>query len=193
MAGLCRFAELARTSVAGIHPSVSIPSDAGVRVVRGVIGVAVVADRSDRQACRERPAQTAAPSPTAPAPSAAKAGDTDAASDNRTAEAAAEAGDTQAASHNRTAEATTETADATAKKVSGHYAIYYTLDKPPTGWMAPSSQAFPQMQANHGTNFNPGTIGNELRNNMGGGIGRLTPEQQVQRARQMRDQQTAPK
>ena len=89
--------------------------------------------------------------------------------------------------------ATLETADATAKKVSGHYAIYYTLDKPPAGWMAPSSQAFPQMQASHGTNFNPNTIGNELRNNMGGGIGRLTPEQQVQRARQMRDQQTAPK
>lgn len=87
------------------------------------------------------------------------------------------------------AKATRETADASAKKVHGHYAIYYTLDKPPAGWISPGSQSLPPPGPGQDGKFDPAKLGNELRNNMGGGIGRLTPEQQVQRARQMRDQQ----
>lgn len=85
--------------------------------------------------------------------------------------------------------ATLETAAASAKRVHGHYAIYYTLDKPPAGWISPGSQSLPPPGPGQDGKFDPARLGNELRNNMGGGIGRLTPEQQVQRARQMRDQQ----
>lgn len=89
--------------------------------------------------------------------------------------------------------ATTDTADATAKKVHSKYTVYYSLEKPPTGWISPGSQNFPQIGKGNGTNNAAGALNAAMRDNLAGGLGRLTPEQQVQRARQMQDQKSGSK
>ena len=89
--------------------------------------------------------------------------------------------------------ASRQTATAAATKVHGQYATYYSLEKPPIGGMMTMRLDLPQGKGRNGTNDPMAAMQAESKRNELGGIGKLTPEQQVLRARQMRDMQGATK
>ncbi len=85
--------------------------------------------------------------------------------------------------------ASRQTAQAAAAKVHGQYATYYSLEKPPIGGMMTMRLDLPQGKGRNGTNDPMAAMQAESKRNELGGIGKLTPEQQVLRARQMREMQ----
>jgi hypothetical protein len=82
------------------------------------------------------------------------------------------------------AQANPETAAQTAKKVHGKYTTYYALEKPPIGGDFRMIGGLGTMSGKGGTNDPMAALEAERKQNMMGGLGKLTPEQQVQRARQ---------
>jgi len=83
-------------------------------------------------------------------------------------------------------------AKSTAGKVHGKYAVYYALEKPPLG-----GGAIPAMLHNsftrNGTNGPVINLEAMGKDRALGGLGKLSPEQQVQRARQMKEAKDAAK
>jgi hypothetical protein len=83
-------------------------------------------------------------------------------------------------------QANPETAAQTAQKVKGKYTTYYALEKPPIGGDFRIFGLPGLTRGKGGSNDPAGTADALLKQGMMGGLGSLTPEQQVQRARQMR-------
>jgi hypothetical protein len=85
--------------------------------------------------------------------------------------------------------ATRETAEQAAAKVHGRYTCYYALEKPPLGGDFRAVGEPPKFFGKGGTNDPMAAMEAERKANMFGGLGKLSPEQQVQRARQLRETQ----
>jgi hypothetical protein len=84
-------------------------------------------------------------------------------------------------------QATRETAERAAAKVQGHVACYYALDKPPFGGDFRRAFAPANQNVKGGTN-NPQAMLEAARQESAlGGLGKLTPEQQVRRAREAQE------
>jgi hypothetical protein len=91
------------------------------------------------------------------------------------------------------AQANPETAAQTAKKVHGKYTTYYALEKPPIGGDFRMLGGLGTMSGKGGTNDPMAAMDALRKQGMMGGLGNLTPEQQVQRARQMQAAKDASK
>ena len=83
--------------------------------------------------------------------------------------------------------ATRESAEQAAAKVHGKYACYYALEKPPLGGGFGPGSGSARFFHKGGTNNPMEALEAEQKANMLGGLGKLSPEQQVQRARQMQE------
>jgi hypothetical protein len=91
------------------------------------------------------------------------------------------------------AQANPETAAQTAKKVHGKYTTYYSLEKPPIGGDFRMLGGLGTMSGKSGANDPMAAMDALRKQGMMGGLGNLTPEQQVQRARQMQTAKDASK
>lgn len=80
-------------------------------------------------------------------------------------------------------QATTETAQSTADQVHGKYAVYYAIDKAPAGAGAISGLMNRNFSSN-GTNLPKIDLEAMGKDRMLGGLGKLSPEEQVRRARE---------
>ena len=83
--------------------------------------------------------------------------------------------------------ATSKTAAETAAKIHGQYATYFEIDKPPIGGDFRMTEERSVGTGDGGTNDPMAVLRAEQQEKAMGGLGKLSPEEQVQRARQMQE------
>ena len=85
------------------------------------------------------------------------------------------------------AKATSQSAKETAAKVHGKYTTFYAMDKPPIGGDFRMTEGPVAGAGDGGTNNPMAVLRAEQQEKAMGGLGKLSPEEQVQRARQMQE------
>jgi len=84
-------------------------------------------------------------------------------------------------------QATSRTATETASKIHGQFTTYYELEKPPLGGEFRFSEGAADGSGNGGTNNPMAVLRAQQQEKAMGGLGKLSPEEQVQRARQLQE------
>jgi len=84
-------------------------------------------------------------------------------------------------------QATAKTAAETASKIHGHFTTYYAMEKPPLGGEFRPSDGPVDGSGIGGTNNPMAVLRAQQQEKAMGGLGKLSPEEQVQRARQLQE------